>query len=112
MRRWFYGIGNRATAGMRQFSAFRLDDLNQCLWRKGPDGEQRVPLAPKAYSVLCHLVDHAGQLVTQRDLLQSVWGEREVDQSVLKMQILEPSLVEAWVFSDDMKREFKRLVSL
>ena len=74
---------------MRQFSPFRLDDLNQCLWRKGPDGEQRVPLAPKAYSVLCHLVDHAGQLVTQRDLLQSVWGEREVDQSVLKMQILE-----------------------
>ena len=29
---------------------------------------------------------------------------------MLKMQILEPSLVEAWVFSDEMKREFKRFV--
>jgi len=27
---------------------------------------------------------------------------------MLKMQILEPNLVEAWIFSDEMKREFKR----
>lgn len=27
---------------------------------------------------------------------------------LLKMQIVDPAIVEAWVFCDDMKREFKR----
>lgn len=75
---------------MHQFSPFRLDALNQCLWRTQPNGEQeRVPLAPKAFAVLCYLVEHAGRLVTQRELLHSVWGGRVVDQNVLKTQILE-----------------------
>ena len=31
---------------------------------------------------------------------------------MLKMGIIDPAIVQAWVFCDDMKREFKRLVLL
>jgi len=45
--------------------------------------------------------------------LYEVWYRHKQMLSVLvdkmlKMQILEPSVIEAWVFSDEMKREFKR----
>jgi len=50
---------------MKRFQTFRLDARNQCLWR----GEQRVPLAPKAFDVLRYLVENPGRLVTQEEIL-------------------------------------------
>jgi DNA-binding response OmpR family regulator len=41
---------------MKSFQPFRLDKVNQCLWRGGT----RVPLMPKPFAVLQYLVEHAG----------------------------------------------------
>ena len=48
---------------MMEFPPFRLDTVNQCLWRRreaGPD--ERVLLTPKAFAVLHRLLKHAGRL--------------------------------------------------
>ena len=73
---------------MKEFPPFRLDTVNQCLWRRGdaPDDE-RVLLTPKAFAVLRHLVEHAGRLVTQDELLEAVWPDTFVQPEVLKYQI-------------------------
>ena len=55
---------------MMEFAPFRLDTVNQCLWRrKNAENDECVSLRPKTYAVLKHLVEHAGQLVTQTELL-------------------------------------------
>src|SRR6266849_506767 len=75
---------------MPDFPPFRLDPVNQCLWRRretAPD--ERLLLTPKAFAVLRYLVAHAGQLVTQEDLLAAVWPETYVQPEVLKRCIFE-----------------------
>jgi DNA-binding winged helix-turn-helix (wHTH) protein/tetratricopeptide (TPR) repeat protein len=70
---------------MRSFHPFRLDLVNQRLWR----GETRVPLMPKPFAVLRYLVEHAGRLVTQDELLAAVWPDTHVQPEVLRRSILE-----------------------
>lgn len=70
---------------MSSFAPFRLDVVNQCLWR----GETRVPLMPKPFAVLRYLVEHAGRLVTQDELLSAIWPETYVQPEVLRRYILE-----------------------
>ena len=79
-----------AQASMKEFPPFRLDMVNQCLWRCG-DYEQaeRVPLKPKPFAILRYLVDHAGRLVTQDELLGAVWPDTHVQPEVLKRHIFE-----------------------
>ena len=74
---------------MKEFPPFRLDTANQCLWRGGhaPDDDERVMLTPKAFAVLRYLVEHAGRLVTQDELLEAVWPDTFVQPEVLKYQI-------------------------
>jgi len=67
------------------FQPFRLDVTNQCLWR----GELRIPLMPKPFAVLQYLVEHAGRLVTQDELLAAIWPETHVQPDVLRRYILE-----------------------
>src|SRR5689334_2201997 len=62
------------------FGPFRLDEINECLWR----GSQAIPLRPKPFSVLKYLVEHQGILVTKQQLLQDVWPATYVSDSVLK----------------------------
>jgi hypothetical protein len=51
---------------MMTFHPFRLDTINQCLWRRRDSGDdERIMLPPKAYGVLHYLIEHAGRLVTQ-----------------------------------------------
>ena len=70
------------------FPPFRLDTVNQCLWRRGESGqEERILLTPKAFAVLRYLVEHAGRLVKQEELLDAVWPETFVQPEVLKYQI-------------------------
>ena len=75
---------------MPDFPPFRLDLVNQCLWRRretAPD--ERLLLTPKAFAVLRYLVEHAGQLVTQEALLAAVWPETYIKPEVLKNRIFE-----------------------
>ena len=70
---------------MRLFPPFRLDSANQCLWR----GDERISLAPKVFSILQYLVDNAGRLVTQDELLSGIWKDTFVQPEVLRKYILE-----------------------
>src|SRR5262245_32813109 len=70
---------------MKSFQGFRLDEVNQCLWR----GDTRVSLMPKPFAVLRYLVEHAGRLVTHDELLNAIWPETYVQPEVLRRYILE-----------------------
>src|SRR5215470_2718581 len=70
---------------MKLFPPFRLDAADQSLWRD----DQRVPLTPKAFAVLRYLVERAGRLVTQSELLEALWPDTFVQPEVLKSQILD-----------------------
>ena len=79
-----------ASANTKEFPPFRLDSVNQCLWRRG-DGcaDERILLKPKSFAVLRYLVDHAGRLVTQDELLDAVWPDTHVQPEVLKRHIFD-----------------------
>ncbi len=62
------------------FESFRLDLDGGCLWRE----TEIIPLRPKTFAVLVYLVGHAGQLVTKQALLDAVWPQTSVGDSVLK----------------------------
>jgi len=70
---------------VKVFAPFRLDPINQCVWRGGG----RIELAPKTFAVLSYLVDHPGRLVTQNELLEALWPETYVQPEVLRTYILE-----------------------
>src|ERR1700680_419272 len=73
---------------MKEFPPFRLDLLNQCLWRSGAgQEEQRILLTPKGFAMLRYLVERAGRLVTQEELLEALWTETYVQPEVLKSHI-------------------------
>src|SRR5690349_4832492 len=68
-----------------QFDTFELDEADARLRRDGTP----VPLAPKAFAVLCTLIRQPGVLVTKSDLLDAVWGHQHVSESVLKTIVSE-----------------------
>jgi eukaryotic-like serine/threonine-protein kinase len=70
---------------MASFPPFRLDLVNQCLWR----GETRISLMPKPFAVLTYLVEHADRLVTHEELLAALWPDTYVQPEVLRRYILE-----------------------
>src|SRR5262245_18240890 len=65
------------------FRPFRLDLRAGLLLR----GHEPIALRPKTWSVLCHLVERAGQLITKRQLLEALWGEGDVTESGLNNSI-------------------------
>src|SRR5262249_3783917 len=68
-----------------QFGTFRLDLRAGLLLR----GQEPIALRPKTWSVMQYLAERPGQLVTKRELLDAVWGEVEVTESVLNRSIAE-----------------------
>ena len=70
---------------MKSFRSFRLDTANQCLWR----GQERVPIAPKAFDVLRYLVENPGRLVTQDEVLEKLWPDIYVNPEVFRKYILD-----------------------
>jgi predicted ATPase/DNA-binding winged helix-turn-helix (wHTH) protein len=76
-------------ATLKEFRPFRMDIVNQCLWRYvEAGGDQRILLTPKAFAVLRYLVERAGLLVTPDALLDAVWPDTHVQPAVLNNQIL------------------------
>jgi len=68
-----------------QFSGFRLDLSNQCVWRLGPaQSPSRINLPPKTFAVLRYLVEHPQRLVSSYALLEAVWPNVHVQPEVLK----------------------------
>jgi DNA-binding winged helix-turn-helix (wHTH) protein len=75
---------------MMEFLAFRLDTVNQCLWRRTDGGEdERIRLSPKPFALLCYLVEHPGRLVTEDEILGAVWPKLYVQPESIKTQIHE-----------------------
>lgn len=67
------------------FPPFRLDPINEQLWR----GSELLSVRPKPFAVLRTLVEHAGRLVTKADLLKAVWPDTRVSEGVLKRYVRE-----------------------
>ena len=49
------------------------------LWR----GTERVALRPKAWALLCHLVDNHGRLATKAELMDAIWPTVAVNEAAL-----------------------------
>lgn len=64
---------------MYRFAGFELDAACLQLRRKG----QRIEIEPKPLAVLVALLRNPGELVTKIELMESVWVERVVTDSVL-----------------------------
>jgi DNA-binding winged helix-turn-helix (wHTH) protein len=76
-------------SGVRTFPPFRLDPVNQCLWRTDDQaGERRLELRPKTFEVLAYLVAQAGRLVTHAELLDALWKDDVVQPEVIKAHVL------------------------
>ena len=70
---------------MKQFASFRLDTVNECLWRD----DAQITLPPRPFSVLRYLVDNPGRLITHDELLDALWPETFVQPQVLRTYMLE-----------------------
>ncbi len=66
------------TRALSVFGPFRLDAANAQLWR----GDEEISLRRKTFDVLCYLVEHPGELVTKAALLDAVWAEVNVSDSM------------------------------
>ena len=60
------------------FGSFRLDPANQQLWRD----RREITLRRKTFEVLRHLVEHPGELVSKAALLDAVWADVTVSDSM------------------------------
>ena len=69
----------------RLFSPFRLNTANALLWRD----DQQVVLRSKTFEVLRYFIDRPGQLVTKRDLLDPIWAEVSVGDTMPAICIAE-----------------------
>jgi TolB-like protein/DNA-binding winged helix-turn-helix (wHTH) protein/Tfp pilus assembly protein PilF len=70
---------------VKLFGPFRLDAANHSLWR----GSEKLAITPKSFDVLRYLVENAGRLVSQNELLEALWQETYVNPEVLRKYILE-----------------------
>jgi len=71
------------------FAPFRLDLRGGRLLR----GNEPIPLRPKTWSVLRYLAERPGVLVAKHDLMDAVWPDLAVTESVLSPSIAELRVV-------------------
>jgi DNA-binding winged helix-turn-helix (wHTH) protein len=69
--------------GIYEFGPFQLDPLSRTLTRDGV----RVPLAPRLFDTLFHLVVNNGRLVPREELMRAVWPARTVEETSLGMAV-------------------------
>lgn len=67
-----------SAAAHHLFPPFRLDSDSEQFWRD----QREIKLRRKTFEVLRYLVDHPGQLVTKSTLLDTIWGEVAVSDSM------------------------------
>jgi pimeloyl-ACP methyl ester carboxylesterase/DNA-binding winged helix-turn-helix (wHTH) protein len=66
-----------------EFGEFALDTKRHELRRGG----ELQHVEPQVYAVLCHLMEHRDRLVTSRELIEHVWGQRFVTPGTLNSRI-------------------------
>ena len=67
------------------FGRFRLDTLNQRLWRDSKPLEVR----PKTFQVLLYLASNPQRLITGRELVENIWTDTSVSANLLRAYIWE-----------------------
>src|SRR5215813_13559308 len=67
------------------FGPYRLDTEKVQLWREA----QPLRLTPKAFQVLCYVVERPGQLVSKEELFRVVWADTVVSDAALTTCIQE-----------------------
>jgi predicted ATPase/DNA-binding winged helix-turn-helix (wHTH) protein len=67
------------------FPPFRLDGPEQRLFRD----KDVIPLRPKSFEVLQFLAEHPGRLLSKEEILEAVWPDTTVTDTVLKVCIRE-----------------------
>jgi urea transport system substrate-binding protein len=67
------------------FHPFRLDIVNQELWRD----DDAIALRPKTFAFLLHLALHPRRLVTKRELLTNLWADVSVSDDLLRGYVRE-----------------------
>jgi pimeloyl-ACP methyl ester carboxylesterase/DNA-binding winged helix-turn-helix (wHTH) protein len=66
-----------------EFGEFVLDTKRHDLRRGG----EPQHLEPQVYAVLCHLLEHHDRLVTSKELIEHVWGDRFITPGTLNSRI-------------------------
>jgi TolB-like protein/DNA-binding winged helix-turn-helix (wHTH) protein/Flp pilus assembly protein TadD len=74
---------NLDNGSVYRFREFLLNVRNRTLSR----ADSPVCLTPKAFDVLCFLVQNPNRLVTKEELLQAIWGETIVEEGNLTQYI-------------------------
>ena len=70
-------------AQLVSFGPFRLSPVERQLKK----GVKTVPLSGRALDALVVLIERAGQVVTQRELMSRVWPNMTVEEANLRVQI-------------------------
>lgn len=71
-------------ASIYEFEGFRLDPFKRLLSKAD---DEIVPLMPKAFDTLLHLVRHAGEVVEKDALMGAVWADTIVEENNLNQNI-------------------------
>jgi predicted ATPase/DNA-binding winged helix-turn-helix (wHTH) protein len=75
--------GSSLTRGVVSFGPFRLFAVERQLQK----GDEALPLGGRALDTLIALVERAGEVVTQGELISRVWPEVTVEEANLRVQI-------------------------
>jgi DNA-binding winged helix-turn-helix (wHTH) protein len=75
--------GRIGTSGVISFGPFRVTRARRLVERNG----EVVRLGSRAFDVLIHLLEHAGQVVSHRALLEAVWPGTYVEEGNLRFQM-------------------------
>ncbi len=70
-------LARQGEAPLFQVGPVTVDLVKRLVTRDG----KRVLLTPKEYELLRALITHAGKVITQRQLLQAVWGPAHVEDA-------------------------------
>jgi predicted ATPase/DNA-binding winged helix-turn-helix (wHTH) protein len=77
--------GDPSTSLLLHFPPYRFDPATETLW----SGRRRKSLRPRAAALLHYLIEHAGEVVAQEELLAALWPGVKVGPGVLKVYVWE-----------------------
>ena len=77
--------GDTGTGWVISFGPFRVNRARRLIERNG----EAVQVGGRAFDILAHLLEHAGQVVGKAELLQQVWPNSIVEEGSLRFHIAE-----------------------